>query len=98
MQFAFENLVFAFQFNEMRLNCHTKPPRLIETSDSIGRESVHESENLSMGIEIDGLIFPLTSVTNREQGTRASLRAGPARTIFEAAVSAPLQYLIAFFS
>jgi hypothetical protein len=27
--------VFPFQFNEMRLNCHSKPPRLDETSDSI---------------------------------------------------------------
>jgi hypothetical protein len=35
MQFVFENLVFPFQFNEMRLNCHTKPPRLGEISDSI---------------------------------------------------------------
>src|ERR1700692_1903030 len=35
MQFVFKNLVFPFKFNEMRLNCHTKPPRLIETSDSI---------------------------------------------------------------
>src|SRR5476649_2183467 len=35
VQFVFENLVFPFQFNEMRLNCHTKPPRLDETSDSI---------------------------------------------------------------
>ena len=31
MQFVFKNFVFPFQFNEMRLNCHTKPPRLIET-------------------------------------------------------------------
>jgi hypothetical protein len=35
MQFVFKNFVFAFQFNEMRLNCHTKPPPLDETSDSI---------------------------------------------------------------
>jgi hypothetical protein len=28
VQFVFENLMFPFQFNEMRLNCHTKPPRL----------------------------------------------------------------------
>jgi hypothetical protein len=27
VQFIFENLVFPFQFNEMRLHCHTKPPR-----------------------------------------------------------------------
>jgi hypothetical protein len=28
VQFVFENLVFAFKFNEMRQNCHSKPPRL----------------------------------------------------------------------
>jgi hypothetical protein len=26
VQFAFQNPVFPFQFNEMRLNCHTKSP------------------------------------------------------------------------
>ena len=51
-----------------------------------------------MGIENGGLIFPLTSVTNREYGTRASLRAGPARTIFPEAVSATIRNLIPFFS
>ena len=34
VQFAFQNPMFAFQFNEMRLYCHTKSPRLW-TSDSI---------------------------------------------------------------
>jgi hypothetical protein len=28
VQFAFQNPMFAFQFNEMRLYCHTKSPRL----------------------------------------------------------------------
>jgi hypothetical protein len=28
MQLIFQKLVFPFQFNKMRLNCHTKPPRL----------------------------------------------------------------------
>jgi hypothetical protein len=27
VQFIFEYLVFAFQFNKMRLHCHSKPPR-----------------------------------------------------------------------
>jgi len=27
VQFVFEILVFPFQFNEMRLNCHMEPPR-----------------------------------------------------------------------
>jgi hypothetical protein len=31
VQFAFQNPVFSFQFNEMRLNCHTKSPLLVET-------------------------------------------------------------------
>jgi hypothetical protein len=35
VQFVLEGLVFPFQFNEMRLYCHTKPPRWGETSDSI---------------------------------------------------------------
>jgi hypothetical protein len=30
MQFGFENLVFPLKFNEMRLDGHTKPPRLSE--------------------------------------------------------------------
>jgi hypothetical protein len=28
VQFVFQNLVLAFKFNEMRQNCHSKPPRL----------------------------------------------------------------------
>jgi hypothetical protein len=28
VQFVFENLVLPFKFNEMRQNCHSKPPRL----------------------------------------------------------------------
>ena len=28
VQFAFQNPMFTFQFNEMRLYCHTKSPRL----------------------------------------------------------------------
>jgi hypothetical protein len=35
VQFVLEALVFPFQFNEMCLNGHSKPPWLIETSDSI---------------------------------------------------------------
>jgi hypothetical protein len=30
MQFGFENPVFPLKFNEMRLDGHTKPPRLSE--------------------------------------------------------------------
>jgi hypothetical protein len=51
-----------------------------------------------MGNENAGLIFPPTSVTNREYGTRAGLRADPARTIFHQAVSRTSRNLIAFFS
>jgi hypothetical protein len=47
VQFVFQGLVFAFQFNEMRLNCHTKPPRLDETSDSIRtRKSTRVAESV----------------------------------------------------
>jgi hypothetical protein len=51
-----------------------------------------------MGNQNGGLIFPRTSVTNREYGTRASLRADPAGTIFPQAVSKTSRNLIAFFS
>jgi hypothetical protein len=51
-----------------------------------------------MGIENGFLIFPLTSVTNREYGTGASLRVGAARTIFRQAASVTFRNLIAFFS
>lgn len=30
VQFVFQNFVFAFQFNEMRLNCHKKSPLLVD--------------------------------------------------------------------
>jgi hypothetical protein len=49
VQFVFENLVFTFQFNEMRLNCHTKPPPLDETSDSI-----RTSECTQVAESVDG--------------------------------------------
>jgi hypothetical protein len=41
-----------------------------------------------MGIENGALIFPRLSVTNREYGTRSSLRVSPARRIFRQAASA----------
>jgi hypothetical protein len=31
VQLAFQNPVFSFQFNEMRLYCHTKSPLLVQT-------------------------------------------------------------------
>lgn len=30
VQFCFENLVLAFQFDQMRLKCHSKTPRVVE--------------------------------------------------------------------
>jgi hypothetical protein len=51
-----------------------------------------------MGIENGRLIFPPSSVTNREYGTRASLRPDPAGTIFSKAFSTTIRNLIAFFS
>src|SRR3954447_25566329 len=49
MQFVFKKLVFPFQFNEMRLYCHTKPPRLNETSDLI------RAKNCTLpGVAVDG--------------------------------------------
>src|ERR1700757_4225207 len=88
MQFVFQNLVFPFQFNEMRLNCHTKPPRLDETSDSIrGKEVYTRARICRSGIENCALIFSGVSATNRDYGTRSSLRTGPAETIFPQAAS-----------
>src|SRR3954466_6142153 len=40
VQFAFQNPMFAFQFNEMRLYCHAKSPRLWD-SDSDQDEGVY---------------------------------------------------------
>jgi hypothetical protein len=51
-----------------------------------------------MGIKNGGPIFPPATVTNREYGTRASLRPDPAGTIFSKAVSTTIRNLIAFFS
>jgi hypothetical protein len=98
VQFVFENLVFTFQFNEMRLNCHSKPPRLDETSDRSGQPSLHEPPKLSMGIAKRILIFPRPSVTNREYGTLACLHTPLAETIFRKAAFATFRNLIAFFS
>src|SRR5258706_6462043 len=75
MQFVFQNLVFPFQFNEMRLNCHTKPPRLDETSDSIRRvKCTRAAESVDVFKKKRRLIFPRSSVTNREYGTRPNVR------------------------
>src|ERR1700726_2733431 len=98
MQFVFENLVFPFQFNEMRLNCHTKPPRLGETSDSIWTSKcTREGESVDGYRKLHFHISP-SSVTNREQGTRPSLRVSPAGTILPERLIATFRNLIAFFS
>ena len=57
VQFVFENLVFTFKFNEMRLYCHTKSPRWVKPQIRSGRGSVHQPPNLSMGIENCGLSY-----------------------------------------
>jgi hypothetical protein len=72
VQFIFENLVFPFKFNKMRLQCHTKPPRWIRS----GRLSVHEPEKLSMDIKNGALIFGPSYVTNREHGLPSRLESG----------------------
>jgi hypothetical protein len=51
-----------------------------------------------MGNENGSFIFPRLSVTNREYGTRASLRLDPAGTIFPKAISTTIRNLIALFS
>src|SRR5665213_2625268 len=75
MQFVFENLVFAFQFNEMRLNCHTKPPRLDETSDSIRTMEFTRACESVDGYRKLNSHFWVSYVTNREDGTRLADRA-----------------------
>ena len=50
-----------------------------------------------MGNENAILIFPPSSVMNREYGTGASLRLRPARTIFRQAASATFRKLIRVF-
>jgi hypothetical protein len=63
VQFVFEGLVFPFQFNEMRLYCHAKPPRLDQTSDSSGSTSVHQRPILSMDIR-NGIFNILAAICN----------------------------------
>src|SRR5450756_2398465 len=94
MQFAFKNLVFAFQFNEMRLNCHTKPPRWKKTSDLIRTRECTRARESVEGIENGCVIFPRPSVTNRDYGTRLSLRAAPSGTILPPAASTTFRNLI----
>src|SRR5215475_11780351 len=69
VQFSFEKLVFAFQFNEMGLYCHSHSSS-VETSDSIrtakctpDRKSVDGNRKSAF------VIFSELSVTNREYGT-----------------------------
>jgi hypothetical protein len=51
VQFAFQNPMFTFQFNEMRLYCHATSPRLWDLRFDQGSWSVHQSGRLSMGIK-----------------------------------------------
>src|ERR1700710_1098749 len=50
VQFAFQNPMFTFQFNEMRLYCHAKSPRLWDRRFEPGSGSLHQSGPLSMDI------------------------------------------------
>jgi hypothetical protein len=48
VQFAFQNPMFAFQFNEMRLYCHYEISSVVKPQIRSGRRSVHKPANLSM--------------------------------------------------
>jgi hypothetical protein len=67
MQFTFQNPMFPFQFNEMRLNCHTKSPLFGSNPQIRPRStSVHEPRRLSTDIKNSGVIFEGLSEMNRD--------------------------------
>jgi hypothetical protein len=58
VQFTFQNPMFPFQFNEMRLYCHTKSPLFGSYPQIRPRQmSVHQPGRLSMNIENVAVIF-----------------------------------------
>jgi hypothetical protein len=68
--------MFPFQFNKMSLNCHTKPPRLDETSDLIRTtECTRVSESVD-GYQKIGAHISVLSVINREYGTTPACAGG----------------------
>jgi hypothetical protein len=75
VQFTFQNPMFPFQFNEMRLNCHTKSPLFGSNPQIRPRQmSVHEPRHLSTDIKNRAVIFQGLSEMNRD--CRASGAAG----------------------
>src|ERR1700730_13376331 len=66
VQFVLENLVFAFQFNKMRLYCHTKSPRWLKPQIRPDKQ-VYTSQRIGRWVsKIADLIFSDLSVTNRD--------------------------------
>src|SRR5450759_2465292 len=96
MQFDFKNIVFPFQFNEMRMNCQTKPPRLDKTSDSIRTSDCTQALESVDGYRKSRPHFSASSVRNREYGT-VCLRTDPAGAIFVFTASAIFRNLISVF-
>jgi hypothetical protein len=67
VQFTFQNPMFPFQFNEMRLYCHTKSPLFGSNPQIRPRPmSVHQPRRLSMDIENGAVIFEGLSEMNRD--------------------------------
>jgi hypothetical protein len=67
VQFTFQNAMFPFQFNEMRLYCHTKSPLFGSYPQIRPRPmSVHQPRRLSMDIENVAVIFAGVSEMNRD--------------------------------
>src|SRR5215510_12344979 len=88
VQFTFEKLVFAFQFNEMGLYCHSHSSS-VETSDSIRTaKSTPDCESVDGNRESTTVIFSELSVIKRDYGTGVCLRGTAARRIFAADLAA----------
>jgi hypothetical protein len=90
--------VFAFQFNEMGLYCHSHSSS-VETSDSIRtKKSTPERESVDGNRKSAGVIFSGLSVTNRDQWNCVSLRRPAARRIFAACGRDTVHNLIVLIS
>jgi hypothetical protein len=57
VQFAFQDLMFPFQFSEMRLNCHSNLLGGIQPQIRSETLSLHEPRGLSMGQKTASIIF-----------------------------------------
>src|SRR4051794_23839209 len=90
VQFIFENLVFTFKFNKMRLYCHTKSPRWVNLRFDPD-DGVYTSRRICRWVSrIGPLIFSDLSVTNRDYGTGSACGPGPQGRYFTRGLRKPL--------